>query len=64
MGNFNGAMAIALALDSKPISRLMKVWRKVIHTESLFELKVNLKYIFAIYITIFLKKKYLGLTKK
>ena len=29
VGNFNSAMAIALGLDSKPVSRLHKVWKKI-----------------------------------
>jgi len=45
VGNFNSAMAIALGLDSKPVSRLHKVWKKI---ESA---KINiLKVIFFVFI--------------
>jgi len=39
-GNLNGAMAIALALDSKPVARLAKVWRKLAEAHIVFRLKL------------------------
>lgn len=40
-GNYNAGMAIALALDSKPIARLEKVWKKLQNSPPVFQLKVN-----------------------
>ena len=41
VGNYNAAMAVALALDSKPISRLTKVWKKLQNSPAVFQLKVS-----------------------
>ena len=41
VGNFNSAMAIALGLDSKPVSRLHKVWKKI-ESAKINILKVNI----------------------